>query len=148
MTKMPEPVAYSVLDRRTGKHWYTHESKYTAQGYASHYAHRDADGPSQVVLPLITTTQAEAYADQRVREATEWQPIETAPKDGTYILLTNPESGGSWVGHYQEFSSGGLRFDPPWHSMMLNCDHLPKKWASRRPTHWMPLPVLPKEQSK
>ena len=49
-----EPVAWSVLDKRTGKHWYTHESKYTAQYYANLYSHNDADGPSMVVKPLYT----------------------------------------------------------------------------------------------
>lgn len=70
-TKMPEPVAWSVLNKRTGKHWYTNESRYTSQGYANHYSHNDSNGPSQIVEPLITTDQAEAYADARVQEALE-----------------------------------------------------------------------------
>ncbi len=50
-----EPVAWSVLDKRTGKHWYTNESKYTAQHYANEYSHREPDGsPSMVVTPLYT----------------------------------------------------------------------------------------------
>ena len=53
-----EPVAWSVLDKRTGKHWYTHESKYTAQHYANEYSHREPDGsPSMVVTPLYTAPQ-------------------------------------------------------------------------------------------
>ena len=50
-----KPVAWSVLDKRTGKHWYTHESKSTAQYYANLYSHRETDGsPSMVVTPLYT----------------------------------------------------------------------------------------------
>lgn len=52
-----EPVAWSVLDKRTGKHWYTHESKSTAQYYANLYSHRETDGsPSMVVTPLYTAS--------------------------------------------------------------------------------------------
>lgn len=49
-----EPVAWSILDKRTGKHWYTNESKYTAQHYANEYKHQDVDGSSMVVKPLYT----------------------------------------------------------------------------------------------
>src|SRR5690606_12128401 len=49
-------------------------------------------------VPLITTTQAQAYADARVREMQQWKPIETAPKDGTDIMLTDGEY--VTVGHW------------------------------------------------
>src|SRR5690606_32190577 len=39
---------------------------------------------------LITTDQAEAYAAAKVREALQWQPIETAPKDGTWVMAYRP----------------------------------------------------------
>lgn len=68
----------------------------------------------------------------------EWQPIETAPKDGTYILLLG-DSGytttpyrvavGCWVEGYRDF----------WitHSNDAFTDD------GEPPTHWMPLPALP-----
>ena len=74
----------------------------------------------------------------------EWQPIETAPKDGTWIIGTAKDwqggvvsmqwdSGGSTVigGDY----TGWVRRDPS--SRLL--------FAMRniKPTHWMPLPGLP-----
>lgn len=59
-----------------------------------------------------------------------WQPIQTAPKDETFILLGNPEWEICWQGFWdvngwQRFNSSGQDY--------LN------------PTHWMPLPGLPKK---
>lgn len=71
----------------------------------------------------------------------EWKTIETAPKDGTYMLLGSAEDGGSWVGKFEPQYQ--WRADNPWSSMMLNCEHLPIRYASLKPTHWMPLPSAP-----
>lgn len=69
-----------------------------------------------------------------------WQPISTAPKDGTYIL--------AWDGYKIAVTSFG--FDDLW-------DHEPKKWCVGEcygeyniydtidPTHWKPLPDPPPE---
>lgn len=71
----------------------------------------------------------ELYATQ-VREA-EWQPIETAPRDGTAVLV--------WLREYKgrdRFTSYVAQFDGySWVSV-------PGKytWA---PTHWQPLPPPP-----
>lgn len=64
----------------------------------------------------------------------KWQPIETAPKDGTEILL--------WV-------PGGF----VWHAVMAFSNGM---WADRYtgrplpflkvPTHWMPLPKPPEDK--
>jgi Protein of unknown function (DUF551) len=63
----------------------------------------------------------------------EWQPIETAPKDGTWFIAA--ASNADWmkpriVRFYDEYD----RF--PMHDDM-------RPW-SVAPTHWMPLPELPK----
>lgn len=77
---------------------------------------------------------------------TGWQPIETAPKDGTEVLLlVKRRAGIPWrqlVGHFMEgghciedhppidegwYFWTGLSFDKP-----------------SEPTHWMPLPEPPK----
>jgi hypothetical protein len=69
----------------------------------------------------------------------EWQPIETAPKDGTLILLGR--SKGVWAGKYTPVFTSGYRPDSAWQSMLLNHDHMAERYAP--PTHWMPLPQPP-----
>lgn len=70
----------------------------------------------------------------------EWQPIETAPKDGTRVLAYWPDCYGngsacaveSWFGPW-----GKGNADQTWQS--------PFEWADGHndPTHWMPLPPPP-----
>jgi hypothetical protein len=78
----------------------------------------------------------------------EWQPIETAPKDGTEILLRVKKRAGVTgkylVGHYMEEGS--------------YCDEYPpidKGWyfwngcsfdKASEPTNWMHLPEPPKDK--
>lgn len=52
----------------------------------------------------------------------EWKPIETAPKDGTFILTWHPEGGRPEISRY---------VGTYW-----------TRW-SIIPTHWMPLPDAP-----
>ncbi|WP_424441089.1 DUF551 domain-containing protein [Parvibaculum sp.] len=61
----------------------------------------------------------------------EWQPIETAPKDGTKILLTGPHDAN---GRYMEVCGY-------WK------DRFPVTWMDGHgePTHWMPLPAPPEK---
>jgi hypothetical protein len=77
------------------------------------------------------------------RAAQQWRPIETAPKDGTYIMLANHH--GVWIGHYAPVADSGYVFDQPWRSVMLNHWHIKKKSSEQYapPTHWMPLPAAP-----
>ncbi len=62
----------------------------------------------------------------------EWQQIETAPKDGTWILAINSDSNGGrpHVVHFSE--KHGKKF--PWTT---------GAGAVARMTHWMPLPEPP-----
>ena len=64
----------------------------------------------------------------------EWKPIETAPKDGTEILLVHRADGKSirrhryGVGCYSAMNGGSILWDWGW---------------TIPPTHWMPLPSPP-----
>jgi len=60
----------------------------------------------------------------------QWQPIETAPKDGTVILATLP---GSNVPQPIRFSLHGWRIE--WDDWILS--------EEDHPTHWMPCPEPP-----
>lgn len=61
----------------------------------------------------------------------EWQPIETAPKNGSRVLLWNPEWSGPCTAQFYGDAAGGWKLDkrmPPF---------------AYQPTHWMPLPAPP-----
>ena len=59
----------------------------------------------------------------------DWQPIETAPKDGTWIVL--------WVDS-EPLVAGWNANDGDWR-LRWNDD-----WIQPPPTHWMPLPTPPR----
>lgn len=70
----------------------------------------------------------------------EWQPIETAPKDGTYILV--------YPGYYTKVPCSIAYYDddkyakrpqPYWHR--LDTRGLRSRYTPL--THWMPLPCPP-----
>lgn len=65
-----------------------------------------------------------------------WQPIETAPKDGTNILIH--ELGDTFVAWWLN----GLErwVDGKWTEM--------DGWVTYDPTHWMPLPPPPEDATK
>jgi len=68
---------------------------------------------------------------QKVKTASKWQPIETAPKDGKWIL-------GYYLGIGVEiiyFDEENERFEKA--MSVIECSE---------PTHWMPLPEPPKEK--
>jgi hypothetical protein len=69
----------------------------------------------------------------RLREAQTWQPIETAPKDGTEVL--------AW--------RGGRRGIVRWHENSSYWDewHRPTAHCRVEPTHWMPLPRTPAKEA-
>lgn len=91
-------------------------------------------GIGSPALPKFTQLITLAVAKER--EECGWQPIETAPKDGTNVLLINRkgnQAAGLWmnsllgVGWYLR---GGNQPDT-----FFNDHH--------GPTHWMPLPPPP-----
>lgn len=67
----------------------------------------------------------------------KWQPIETAPRDGTIVLLANSAS---WVGtgyYHFEDNRGWFMAGTHWTDY---CDG-----SITGTTHWMPLPKPPGE---
>ncbi len=79
------------------------------------------------------------------QEQNAWQPIETAPKDGTRILVC----GGTYTVSNDEYPDWPMTFaDIVTWQKHRNC------WISgpshdggdfvHQPTHWMPLPEVPK----
>lgn len=67
----------------------------------------------------------------------EWQPIETAPKDKTSVLL---------IGRYPTSSRGWSDIYMCWRAQKENGFEGWLRWPhSFHPTHWMPLPANPTE---
>lgn len=65
----------------------------------------------------------------------EWQPIETAPKDGTFVLLFTA------CGCIEGFWSYG-----EWEQSVCAASYdMAHAYIECRPTHWMPLPPPPKD---
>jgi hypothetical protein len=89
----------------------------------------------------------------------KWQPIETAPRDGTRIILGLPdldgdgggisvagywleelEDGVDYMGHDGGFTDVDYQVFQPGRSFGAES----YRYAGRQPTHWMPLPEPPK----
>lgn len=94
---------------------------------------------------IAKAEQMQAYADARVMEAQQWQPIETAPKDGSTILVWFRQHGAMTV------CWGDLDYDhTSEYANWLVDDHkhgpYPVRGYSRGDdTHWMPLPAPPQQ---
>ena len=130
MTKF-EPVGYYFRD----------DPKYFAMpgaGYSHEYPTNALD-----VVPLYTADQlTEAYEAGKRDAIPEWQPIDTAPKDGTAFrayadelidLDFNP------CGSVEAAWNGEELIGCVWNGQQ-------DAWYGKaiNPTHWMPLPAAPK----
>lgn len=107
------------------------------------------DPRNELVDPDADTLEAHPKVNAAL-EAVEWKPIDTAPKDGTEVLLMVDRracmSGCSLVGHYMP---GGhcIEDHPPidagwyfWNGCMFD--------TVAKPTHWMPLPPAPEKDNE
>ena len=76
----------------------------------------------------------------------EWQPIETAPKDGTpFFGWEEPQRGNQWpvVIMWSEYDDEG-KDEIGEEGFWLYCEELLADVAGEaEPTHWMPLPNPP-----
>ena len=73
---------------------------------------------------------------------TEWQPMETAPKDGTAILAW-PICGG---GFYSPEGEAQIAYVMRWEERKsIWVEASGEEYMQCSPTHWMPLPPPPKK---
>lgn len=70
----------------------------------------------------------------------EWQPIETAPMDGTRVLLYQPTEGGSY-GPNPDKDMDYYIFTGWWDGANWLCAEYGA--FSKEPTHWQPEPPPP-----
>jgi hypothetical protein len=76
----------------------------------------------------------------------EWQPIETAPKNGTRLLLWDAKRSVAVSGHWH--NDPGMdnpsAYEPPWQWWVSDDELI--MWdggPDDKPTHWMPLAAPP-----
>jgi hypothetical protein len=90
--------------------------------------------------PTLAAAKAAAEAWYRERltsalrpagEVREWQPIESAPKDGKWVLL--------WWPYWSSLPVIGLWLHGHWYSDSAVSD----SEGNQNPTHWHPLPAPP-----
>lgn len=95
--------------------------------------------PKDDCLPTLYLRHA---AELEAALANQWRPIETAPKDGTLVLLVQP---------WRRTAIGSYRIDqmahdagPTW--LADDYDEYSTGYASTplAPAYWMPLPAPPK----
>lgn len=79
----------------------------------------------------------------------DWQPIETAPKDGTGILLCRalsadkePIRGASW-GIFVQVAAWWSESDGGHGEWIVYCSMIQEPRLHFEPSHWMPLPNNP-----
>lgn len=101
----------------------------------------------------------DARAALTAAKAGGWLPIETAPKDGTVVILGRAEDDASVVttGHWQEAEEDGVDYmgadagfvDEHYQEFKpgRSFGSPSYRYAPTQPTAWQPLPNPPKEQS-
>lgn len=78
---------------------------------------------------------------EAAEKALAWRPIESAPKDGTPILV-HCKNGASYGVWWSRVSDTAHMLEPCW--CVIGGGELARKTSdARTPTHWQPLPVLP-----
>jgi hypothetical protein len=72
---------------------------------------------------------------------TEWQPIDTAPKDGTAILIWPAQS--ALTGSTECMTISYVVRWHDWKEAWIEASG--EEYDTFYPTHWMPLPLAPKK---
>lgn len=73
----------------------------------------------------------------------EWRPIETAPKNGSTIMIAMSPTGPVWMAHWRTYPEPGMN---EWTiDQVVGWTRVGFCDAALEPTHWMPLPPPPQE---
>ena len=106
---------------------------------ALEYLQQENDRQRFDILAMNQSLDLLREENERLREDAEryrWQPIETAPKDGTDILVMTGETMHvvRWINIHGDFDYWAVDDNK----------HGPFTLRGKAPTHWMPLPETPK----
>lgn len=86
------------------------------------------------------------YAE-RAGDAMRWRPIESAPKDGTHILVgtfpTRPGDVTIATAHWFDSRDFGAKSGKAEWALSVNFDGEHSNHGVAAPTHWLPLPPAP-----
>lgn len=100
-----------------------------------------------------------AAAPQSPQIRDGWLPIETAPKDGSWLLLGYFNCLGNWrtvrgqwfsvelIAETWENIDGYIERYEGWYETAENAEDIPNVWRVD-PTHWMPLPKAPEVKNE
>lgn len=101
------------------------------QAAKAKYPYVTEDMPSRVATLRSRMSFIQGYLARAAKEG--WQPIETAPKDGTYILIHNDR--GTCVAYFER----GWGQDGWWLLDDGKNYEIPLRGSA--PTHWHPIPT-------
>ena len=104
--------------------WWTDEARVAMEPYGL-VVQGEAHGMVYPFRKRKTTTSPEPMADP---ETTNWQPIDTAPKDGSEIVALEPQ-GGAWIVQWLAGLGWQIKAVPGRDPIVMIY-----------PTGWMPLP--------
>jgi hypothetical protein len=96
------------------------------------YGCKSCDALWDVILGL--TAERDSLRQQLAKPAVEWMPIETAPKDGTRVLVWSDKHAWRGIGIAYWGRNNPLN-RLAWIGGHCRIDHIDQ------PTHWMPLPA-------
>ncbi|SOC45710.1 hypothetical protein SAMN05892877_11799 [Rhizobium subbaraonis] len=104
-------------------------------------------GDPDIVEPLFSEAALLAERERRTPDVVTWQPIETAPRDKTHVIVAVPDK------DLDGYTVGEAYFDPEnygdgdwWWAGTSVADHFDSPMSDcmwHEPTLWQPLPAAP-----